>query len=116
MLTFLKNICLSPVEVEQQLLNKTLSSLATMDNLEALSDSLSNVIDQGGTNTLTMLLNSLNSLLALKLTGKHKLYLYNTPLELTFNNLGGLVSIEAQGSLPNKQSKHLKSAIKNKIP
>ena len=84
-----------------------------MDNLEALSDSLSNVIDQGGTNTLTMLLNSLNSLLVLKLKGKHNLYLYNIPLELTFNNLGGLVSIETQGSLPNKQSKHLKPAQKS---
>ena len=116
MLTMLKNICSSPQDVKQQGLNDTLDNLATIDSLELLSAALSNVIDQGGTNTLTNVLNSLNSLLALKLKGKHTLYLYNTPLELTFNNLGGLVSIKTGRSLPNKQSKHLKPSLKRKLP
>lgn len=116
MLSFLKNIGLSPEEVNNQILNNRLNDLSVIDNLETLSDSLSNVIDQGGTVTLTMLLNSLNNLLALKLTGVHTLHLYNIPLELTFNNLGGLVSMKVLGSLPNKKSKYLKPALKSKLP
>ena len=116
MLTFIKNLGVSPEDIDQQVLSKKLNALSIVDSLEDLSDSLSDVIDQGGTNTLIMLLNSLNSLLALKLTGVHKLHLYNIPLELTFNNIGGLVSMRVLGSLPNKQSKHLKPAIKRDLP
>jgi hypothetical protein len=108
----LNEIFLSPDEIKDKEMSDKLAELAIMDNLEHLQDALEHTIKQGGTNTVNHTVDALNNLLALKLTGKHKMYLCNTPVELSFNYQGGLVSIKVQGELPKKDSIHLKPALK----
>tara|TARA_R110000851_G_C12897152_1_gene547754 strand:+ start:368 stop:712 length:345 start_codon:yes stop_codon:yes gene_type:complete len=105
----------TPEQAYDQALQDKLNELDIEHNLEHLQDALNSVSTQAGSHVLSNTLNSLNSLLALKLTGKHVIYLCNVKVELTFNKSGGLVSMQSAAPLPVVQSIHTKPALKGNL-
>jgi hypothetical protein len=102
------------LEIEfQEKLAKKLAELDITNHLELLQDAMALVVDQGGSNPLNIMLDSLNDLLKLKVTGDHTIYLCNTPVKVSFNRAGGLTGLKVvQGELPKRDSVHLKPALK----
>ena len=111
---FIDSIFNSPSEIQENKKQDLLDKLDVEYKLEHLADSLRDIMDQGGSNVLSQMLSKLNGLLALRLTGEHLIYIDNIPIKLSFNRFGGLESIESTKALPNKQSKHLKPALKKR--